>query len=202
MNKEDDMYSRSGLAIGASLIVSSVLVGAQTPAPSASPSPSQAPPATVADSAGASSDRTFVVNAAMAGMAEVEHGRLATGKAVNAKVKDFGEHMIADHTLAGNELKSLAATKAITLPLSLDPAHQAAHDRYATLPGGEFDRAYMQDMVADHQKAVADFTAEANSGKDPEVKAWARKALPTLQTHLKMAQDLQKELGASAGSVK
>jgi putative membrane protein len=196
------MYSTTPLAVGAALIVSSVLLGAQAPGQPAPPTRSQAPSGAATDAAGNAGDRAFVVNAGLAGMAEVEHGRLATQKAQSPKVKDFGERMIADHTLSGNELKSLAATKQITLPTALDPPHQAAHDKYATLPGGEFDRVYMQDMVADHQKAVADFTAEANSGKDPEVKAWASKTLPALQGHLKMAQDLQKDLGSSPGSGK
>jgi hypothetical protein len=42
---------------------------------------------------------------------------------------------------------------------------------------------------------VADFTAEANSGTHPQVKAFAAKTLPTIQGHLKMAQELQKQIG-------
>jgi len=155
----------------------------------------------VTNSQDAAGDQAFVMEAAMAGMAEVEHGKLATGKGANAKVKAFGEQMIADHTKAGGELKTLAATKQIRLPAALDPKHQATHDKLAQLSGAEFDRAYAQDMVTDHQKAVADFTAEAKTGTDSEVKGWATKTLPTLQAHLKMAQDLQKEIGGSpAGS--
>jgi putative membrane protein len=194
------MYSTSALMVGASLIVSGVLLGAQAPGPSAPPR-SQSLSAT--DPKGGASDQAFVMDAALAGMAEVEHGKLATGKATNANVKAFGEQMIADHTKAGTELKTLAASKSLTWPVSLDPTHQAIHDNLAKLSGTAFDRAYMQGMVADHQKAVADFTTEANAGKDPEVKAWATKTLPTLQMHLKMAQDLQKEVGGvPAGSAK
>ena len=53
------------------------------------------PATTATDPRGESSDQVFVVTAAMAGMAEMEHGKLATGKAANLKVKDFGERMIA-----------------------------------------------------------------------------------------------------------
>lgn len=53
-------------------------------------------------------------------------------------------------------------------------------------------------MVSDHEKAVADFTAEPNSGSDPQVKAFAAKTLPTLRGHLKMAQDLEKQVGGTA----
>ena len=46
----------------------------------------------------------------------------------------------------------------------------------------------MQDMVKDHRTDVAEFKKEAASGKDPEVKAFASKTLPTLEEHLKLAE--------------
>jgi putative membrane protein len=170
-----------------------VLLGAQTPGqPPAAPRPDTAAPAQAGANA---SDQAFVREAAMAGMAEVEHGKLASQKATTPKVKAFGQQMVTDHTKAGDELKSVA--KQMTLPPSMGPKHQATHDQLMKLSGAEFDRAYMTDMVADHQKAVADFTAEANNGTDPQVKAFATKTLPTIQGHLKMAQDLQKEVAGS-----
>jgi putative membrane protein len=49
----------------------------------------------------------------------------------------------------------------------------------------------MGDMVKDHQKNVAEFQRESNSGADPEVKALAAGTLPTSQQHLQVAQELQ-----------
>jgi putative membrane protein len=46
----------------------------------------------------------------------------------------------------------------------------------------------MTHMVADHKKDIAEFEKEASSGKDPEIKAFAAKTLPTLREHLKLAQ--------------
>jgi putative membrane protein len=43
-------------------------------------------------------------------------------------------------------------------------------------------------MVKDHQKEVAEFQKQAQSGSDPEVKSFAVKYLPVLQQHLQMAQ--------------
>jgi putative membrane protein len=183
------MHKQSAVLVGASLLVTGVLLGAQAPAPR--------PETPALAQAGAKADQTFVMEAAMAGMAEVEHGKLASQKATNPKVKAFGQQMVTDHTKAGDELKTIASAKQITPPTSMGPKHQATHDKLMKLSGAEFDRAYMTDMVADHQKAVADFTAEANSGADPQVKAFAAKTLPTIQGHLKMAQELQKEVGGS-----
>ena len=141
-------------------------------------------------------DKTFATEAAHGGLAEVQLGQLALQKASSPKVKEFAQRMVTDHGKANDELKTLAQSKNITLPAGVDAKAKATHDRLAKLSGPAFERAYMQDMVAGHRKAVAAFKKESTSGKDPEVKAWATKTLPTIEEHLKMAQDIAKNVGA------
>ena len=143
------------------------------------------------------SDQTFVEKAARGGMAEVELGKLAADKASSDQVKKFGQRMADDHGKANDELKSLAQTKNITLPTNIGAKEKALKDRLSKMSGDAFDRAYMQAMVADHRKDVNEFRAESNTGKDPEVKAWASKTLPNLEDHLKMAQDANRAVGTS-----
>jgi putative membrane protein len=57
-------------------------------------------------------------------MAEVALGKLASEKAVNPQVKEFGAMMITDHTKANEELMAIAKTKNITLPTAPDADHQ------------------------------------------------------------------------------
>jgi putative membrane protein len=163
------------------LLASSVMAGAQAPAGAQQ----------------SKGDETFASEAAIAGMAEVELGKMATQQGSHAKVKSFGQQMVADHSKAGDELKGIAKSKGMTLPTSLDPMHQATRDRLAKLSGSEFDRAYMDAMVMGHQTVAKNVMTEANSGSDPQLKAFAAKILPTVQSHLKMAQELQKEVGAT-----
>jgi putative membrane protein len=144
-------------------------------------------------------DHHFVTDAAVGGMAEVELGKLATEKASNADVKKFGQRMADDHGKANDELKSLAQSKQITLPSAIDAKHKATIDRLSKLSGEAFDRAYVQEMLKDHQKDVAAFRTESKSGKDPEVKAWADKTLPTLEEHLKLVQDLNRTAVGTSG---
>ena len=145
------------------------------------------------------SDRTFVMNVAKDGMAEVELGKVAAEKASSPDVKKFAQRMVDDHSKANDELKTLAQTKNTTLPASVDPKHKATIDRLSKLSGEAFDRAYMRDMVTDHQKAVAAFRAESKNGKDADIKAWAAKTLPTLEEHLKMAQDANRAVVGTSG---
>jgi putative membrane protein len=140
------------------------------------------------------------MDAARGSMAEVELGRLATQKASSPEVKQFGQRMVDDHTKANDELKTLAQGKSITIPTDLDAKHQATRDRLSKLSGAAFDRAYMQEMVADHRKNVDEFRKQSQSGKDAEVKAWAAKTLPTLEEHLKMAQSASRGAVGTSGS--
>lgn len=146
-----------------------------------------------ADRAG-SADQQFMMKAAQGGMAEVQLGNLAKDHASSASVKTFGQQMVDDHTKANDELKDLAAKKNVTLPADVDAKDKATMDRLSKLNGAAFDKAYMRDMVADHKKDVAEFQKEASSGKDSDVKDWASKTLPTLQHHLQMAQETEREV--------
>ena len=134
-------------------------------------------------------DSDFATKAAAGGMAEVELSTMAKDKATNADVKAFATKMVEDHSKANDELKSIAGAKGMALPTELDPEHKAIRDQLSTATGADFDRAYMEAMVSDHQKAVSDFEMESTSGTDAELKAFASKTLPTLQDHSKMAQD-------------
>lgn len=144
----------------------------------------------------ANPDAAFAKEAAVGGMAEVELGNLAKERASSSDVKQFGDRMVTDHSRANDELKQWAQQKSVTLPTELDAKHKATRDKLAKLSGDAFDKAYMHEMVTDHQEDVAAFKKESTSGKDADLKAWAGKTLPTLQEHLKLAQDTATKVGA------
>jgi putative membrane protein len=70
------------------------------------------------------------------------------------------------------------------------------------LSGAAFDRAYMADMVADHVADVAEFQRASKTAKDPDLKAWAAKTLPTLQDHLKSAKEINAKVHGGAPAKK
>jgi putative membrane protein len=150
---------------------------------------------------GPMNDQTFVTKAAAGGLAEVELGKLAQEKASNEQVKNFGQKMVTDHTKANDELKTLAQNKNITLPTELDPHDKALRDRLTKMSGAGFDRAYMQAMVTDHRKVANEFRHESTAGKDADIKAFAAKTLPTIEEHLKLAQEANKAVVGTSGTV-
>lgn len=129
-------------------------------------------------------DAKFAVDAANGGMAEVALGKLAEGKAVNAKVKEFAAMMVADHTKANDELMALAQAKNITLPQAVSSDKQATMDNLTKKSGSGFDKAYIDQMVDDHKKTISLFEDASKSAKDADIKAFVDKTLPTLRTHL------------------
>jgi len=142
----------------------------------------------------ATADHKFASEAAIGGMAEVELGRLAASKASNADVKNFGQRMVDDHSKANDELKSTASKESIKLPTAIDAKHQAVIDRMSKLSGAEFDRAYVKEMVKDHEMDVKEFERESSSGSNAAIKGFASKTLPTLQEHLRMIKDIDSKV--------
>jgi putative membrane protein len=135
-----------------------------------------------------SADQTFATKAAAGGQAEVALGHLATENAGSAKVKEFGQRMVKDHSQANQELQQIARQQNLTIPDKPDAADQATEQRLRTMKGEQFDDAYMRDMVQDHKKDITEFRQEADNGTDPALKSFAQKYLPVLQQHLQMAE--------------
>lgn len=141
------------------------------------------------------SDKEFFPAAASAGMLEIETSKLALATSQNADVKAFAQKMVDDHTKAAEELKAIAATKNVTLPTAMVKHHQKMFDHLKDeKPGKDFDSAYQNIQVVAHKEAVTLFSKASTKSKDPEVKAWAAKTLPTLQHHGAMAKDLDQKV--------
>ena len=148
-------------------------------------------------SALSSGDVKFVKQAAQGGMMEVELGKIAADKATSAQVKDFARRMVDDHSKANTELMSLAKSKNVELATALEGKHKSTVDRLSKVEADKFDRQYMNLMVSDHKDDIKSFENAANKAKDADVKSFAAKNLPTLKTHLQLAQETDKSLKAA-----
>jgi putative membrane protein len=73
----------------------------------------------------------------------------------------------------------------------------AAKKKLEDKSGADFDKAYMDMMVKDHEKDVKEFEEASKDAEDSDLKAWAAKTLPTLQHHLEMAKDTKSKLAKS-----
>ena len=124
-------------------------------------------------------------------MLEVELGAKAAQMGTSPDVKTFGNHMVNDHSKADAELKDLASRKGVTLPTQLDSDHRKKIEDLTKLSGAKFDSEYAKDMVDDHEEDVSEFEKASKDLKDPDLRQWAAKTLPTLKSHLEMAKDVK-----------
>jgi putative membrane protein len=145
----------------------------------------------------ADNGQKFVDMAAQTDMTEAHLGQLAADQASAQNVKDFAQMLVTDHTSDYTQLGTVATKAGLTVPKGLDAQHAKMIAPFEKLKGAAFDRRFAQEMVMGHQKAIAAYKKEADSGQNADIKAYASQALPTLEKHLQAAQDLQKRKAAS-----
>ena len=169
------------------------------------------PPADTRNERATNDLQRWVQDIAMHNMAEIELGKLASEKAANAQVKQFGQLMVKDHTAAGNELKQIVSGH-VQVQEQMDEKHRDLAQKLRGLQGIEFDREYITAMVDGHQEVKgmledrarhANTTGTTANSSAPNashdqletpVNQWAAKTLPAVEQHLKRAEQLKDTL--------
>jgi len=141
-------------------------------------------------------DNAFIRDSAQDNKAQIMLGELAEKKATNADVKQFAERMVRDHDKIEERLEQLADNEGVELPRNPAPRANMTDDELQKLSGKQFDKAYMSHMLNDHTQDVSAFKHEEQQGSNPQVKEFAEKTLPTLESHLQEAQKVAPETGA------
>lgn len=136
----------------------------------------------------------FLVKAADGGMAEVAAGKIGEQKSVSKAVKAFASQMVKDHTAVNDEAKSLASQLNITLPGAPGEEHQKKVADLGDKKGKDFDKDFIDMMVADHKSTINLFRDASDDDIAPEVKSFILATIPKLESHLAKADSLQKAL--------
>lgn len=145
-------------------------------------------------------DKTFIKKVAQINVDEQKLGEMAQQKGKSDAVKDFGKRMVDDHSNAESQLKDVAQKEGVTLPAHADSKASKLEQQLSAKSGAQFDQAYLKHMIAGHKKAIALLKQEIRSGSDPDVKSYAQNTLPTIQEHLRMAQEAAGKTGASGSA--
>lgn len=142
-------------------------------------------------SAKANPDAMFVKKAADGGMTEVELGKVADKNGEKQEVKDFGKQMVEDHGKANDNLKTVAGKLNLPVPEKVSPKHQAKIDKMSKMSGAAFDKAYVQDMIKDHEMDIAEFEAADKEVKDADLKKFIEETIPVMKHHLEMVKKIE-----------
>lgn len=141
-----------------------------------------------------SAAKQFLTEAADGGLAEVKAGEVAQNKGSDEGVKRFASMMVQDHTGANGEVKRLSQERNISLPSEPSAKHKQKMDEVGRKNGKDFDKAYMDLMVADHKKTISLFEQAATKTQDNNVKSFITATLPKLKMHLDSATAIRNKL--------
>jgi putative membrane protein len=170
------------------LIITSVALAAFTARAQTSPA------------AAAPNDAQIAMIAVIADNVDIDAGKLAAQKASSKEVKEFAETMVRDHTAVNGKATALVKKLGVT-PEDSDTSKSLKADgdkmlaKLKGMSGAEFDKAYVDNEVAYHEKVIgAVTTVLIPNTKNAELKSLLESAGPIFTSHLDHAKQLQSSL--------
>jgi putative membrane protein len=145
--------------------------------------------ALMASASWAADDAAFLQDAIQGSMAEVQMGELAQKNGESEDVRAFGAALVTDHSESLEKATDLAEEAGASVPDEPKPEAQKEFEELQGLTGAEFDKAFAEHMVMNHEKEIQKFEEQAQSGSG-EVAEFAKATLPTLQQHPETAKNL------------
>jgi putative membrane protein len=138
-----------------------------------------------------------------ANRADSAAGKIASTKGTNSEVQAFGRDMMRDHHALrqmGQDLaKKLNVTPQMPPNNNSEAADKAWGDTLQSLPKGTaWDKAYIDHEVGMHTQVLATLHTAEGAAQNAELKSLITKAIPTIESHLKKAQDIQSKLQSAS----
>jgi putative membrane protein len=138
----------------------------------------------------------------VANTAEIQLASAAAKKAASPKVKQIASKLAADHRNNREQLQALAQRLNLDLSptqggnISLADSAAAPSDLMGK-SGRDFDRAYVEYEITEHEANVQKLQTQAiPSVQNADVKAFLQKTVSEMQSHLSSLQQVKKKLGS------
>jgi putative membrane protein len=141
--------------------------------------------------------KAFLKTVSDINLTEVELGKLAERKASDPAVKAFGRRMIEDHSKAQEAVRPLARREHVMLAAKPGADSAALYKKLDALSGAEFDKVYIETMLGGHKGAIVMLVHEIEHDPDAAIKGFAKDALPIIQDHIRLAENVAGKLGLS-----
>lgn len=150
-----------------------------------SPGDASAPPV----SSLSTDDLRFIDEAILTAAMGIETANMALEASSNPTLLAYARNALRDHRAIAAELASITEAKGVQPEKRLPEAPEVTKLR--PLKGADFDRLYVQMVAVDaNRQAVALFQRQAEVGKDPALRAFAKRVLPTLEQHLSLGRSM------------
>ncbi|MGH9549197.1 MAG: DUF4142 domain-containing protein [Terriglobales bacterium] len=141
-------------------------------------------------SALAASPAHFMTDAIQGDYSEITLGKLIAHRGSSARVRDFGATLVRDHSNGLAQAQEVARRLRLNIRPSMAPGARTELTKLRHLRGLAFDREVKRFMIHDHEKAIAEFKAQAHSG-NRQTSHFAAATVPVLQKHLAIARSIR-----------
>lgn len=138
--------------------------------------------------------QTFLTIAVEEQQVAIALGQLAAQRAQNERVKEYGSKMVEDHKKVRREAEQLAAKHQVPLPTKLTPEDKQKVEELSQLSGHEFDRAYMNFTLHNHETALEEFQRHVETMRYPDLREWFNSTLPIMKAHRDQARSVKSSL--------
>jgi len=180
-------FQRIGIALGAFVVLSSGASGVWAVSP---------PPFEPRHLDGA--DKATIQKLHDGNQLEMQMGKLAQDKGSTRAVRDFGKTLVADHMAADRRLDEHLRKRGLDLSaLAATTNADPDHEMLATKTGVDFDRAFAQQLIRDHQKVIELLDSARVETADDSLRLLYDQLTVTVRAHKRAAEDI---LTASARS--
>ena len=130
---------------------------------------------------------------------EIQEGQMAQQRAASVAVRDFATRMQRDHMTLQQGGSNLASRlNVVPAPpmasQSVMTAHRAEADALNMKSGYDFDRAYIQHNIMEHQRLIAQLDEISRDARNPELQSIVAQARPAMQAHLQAAMQIDQLL--------
>lgn len=148
----------------------------------------------MADPAMPTSAQEFATMQAASDAYEIEAGGMAQENASDQAVQEFGGMMVDDHTTSTENLRTaLQQVEGVSVEPQMTAEQQSNLDALRDA-GEDFDRVYLEQQVAAHEKALGMLRNYADNGDSEPLRQFASQTADVVEGHLEQARQLHGQM--------
>ena len=136
----------------------------------------------------AEADKDFAVKVRLAGLWEIPAGKMAQEKSGDARIRQIGKDIAAQHVVLDRMVREAATKLKITLPDEPNADQQGWLDEMRAAKGSAFDAIYVDRLRAAHGKIFPAIATIRTSTRNDTIRKLAQRANQFVATHLTLLE--------------
>ena len=141
---------------------------------------------------GSVSTGSFVSNARIGDLYEIEAAGEALKRSRSPEVRLVAEALIADHMTSVHQMNSALrmGEAGVEAPTELDGRRRGMIDHLREADDDQFDSVWLDQQRLAHSETVSLFDGFSKHGSDPQLRSYASAMLPGLKLHRQMVENI------------